>query len=433
MRMNLTDRLRLMGAAGSSPTTQWKGSSSPPEQNTSSNPKSVLLPGSEIVETPSGPVARIETSFPVTAYRGRIALSATLSAPEIGWQRLLNRTEMSGHFSVTEAIFVDTETTGLERGAGTYAFLIGIGRFQADQFRVRQYMMRDYSEEAALMDAVLAELDRATTVVTFNGKTFDWPLLQTRAIMNRMRLPSLLHLDLLHPARRLWAEVTQSCRLTQLEEEILCVAREGDIPGHLIPYVFFDFVSTGDPAQLLTVLEHNRLDLVSTAALAGYLADAAGRLTTAQPMGEPLPGSDLYGLGRMLSNQECLDESIMCLSEAINRGLPPALREGCYRLLGNLHKRSGNQQAAVAVWEEMQREGLAPIHACIELAKHFEHKAKELGTAKEWTLRALEIVQRKRLMRGVGMPLDPVDTSELEALLHRLERLEAKLTRVRGA
>ncbi len=161
-----------------------------------------------------------EKVYPVTDRRGRLPIGGVLGVPENAWRRVLPVTD---GFPIKDAVFIDLETTGLSRGTGTYAFLIGVGRFVDDRFRLRQYFLRDFHEESAALTALLEELQTARAIVTFNGRTFDWPLLETRAVMNRMRLPRLPHLDLLHPARRLWQQTLGSCRLTRLEEQILGV------------------------------------------------------------------------------------------------------------------------------------------------------------------------------------------------------------------
>src|SRR5690606_37808519 len=166
------------------------------------------------------------------------------------------------------------ETTGLSRGTGTYAFLVGVGRFVEGDFRLRQFFMRDYDDEYPMLEALRAELAEAEAIVTFNGRSFDWPLLETRSTMNRLRLPRLPHLDLLYPARRLWRPIIGGCRLSELEGAVLGLERHDDVPGYLIPQLYFDFLQTGDATPLTGVLVHNRLDILSMAALVGYVGQA---------------------------------------------------------------------------------------------------------------------------------------------------------------
>lgn len=434
--MNLRDRLRSMNAAGTrsapardrAPETQTA-----PQALASGDARFVDVPGAEIVSTPFGPVVSIETLYPLHSERGRVPLQAATSAPAEGWRRLLASNTACASFSIRDAVFIDTETTGLERGTGTCAFLVGVGRIEEDVFRVRQLFMRDYHEEAALLHELLSELKHATILVTFNGKTFDWPLLQTRAILNRMELPDITHLDVLHPARRLWSGVTQSCRLVQLEQEILDVTRVGDVPGELIPSLFFQYLQTGNVEPLLPVFEHNRLDIVTTLALAGYLAQGAAAPLTAAPAGEPLPGSDLYAFGKLFATQGDIDLARVTLEEARKRGLPPALLWPCTELLAGLYKRQGDYERALPLWRAMAEAGAMSPLPQVELAKYYEHRKKDFHTAREWTLRAIDALRTRHLLRGLGRDrFSNHNLRELTELYHRLDRLETRLAKGQG-
>ena len=429
------------------------------------------------VSTPFGRVLCLECVYPLDHIHGRVPVEACLRVPRLGWQRLLS-SALPDTFDAAGAVFVDLETTGLARGTGTYAFLVGVGRFAENGFRVRQYFLRDYPEEPAVMAAVQSELEGASGLITFNGRAFDWPLLETRATLNRLRLPSLPHLDLLYPARRVWRPLTDSCRLADLEATVLGHCRHDDVPGALIPQLYFDYLRTGDPRPLVGVFEHNRLDILSMACMAGYLGQAAAEPLSARPAGVPLPGPELYSLGRLLLDQGALNEAIACLEAALTRGLPPGLRREGYRLLAVAHRRRWrlergglvsqsvvNGQASAAGSSAIERSG-GPLTAApavtqdptvavllqwiredslstwpyVELAKHCEHRLRDLEAARYWTLRAIEIVQRRRALRGLaagnrphaqaGAPA-PADR-ELEELLHRLRRLERKLAASAG-
>ncbi|HEY8416870.1 MAG TPA: ribonuclease H-like domain-containing protein [Limnochordales bacterium] len=404
-----------------------------------------------LVSTPFGRVLCLERVYPLDHVQGRVPVEACLRVPRRGWQRLVSRA-LPETFDAANAAFVDLETTGLARGTGTYAFLVGVGRFTEEGFRVRQYFLRDYPEEPAVMAAVQAELESARGLITFNGRAFDWPLLETRATLNRLRLPSLPHLDLLYPARRVWRPLTDSCRLADLEATVLGHCRHDDVPGALIPQLYFHYLRTGDPQPLAGVFEHNRLDIVSMACMAGYLGQAAAEPLSAQPAGTPLPGPELYSLGRLLLDQGAVDEAIACLEEALARGLPHGLRREGYRLLAIAHRRrcgrasqdagpgAAAEDPTVAVLLQWIREDSLSTWPYVELAKHYEHRLRDLEAARHWTLRAIDLVQRRRALRGLaaasrvngraGVPA-PADR-ELEELLHRLRRLERKLAASAG-
>jgi len=436
--VNLRDRLRLMRPGASAPSEPGPPVASPPpagnliaypvQGEPMPGPPLPDEPGVEqrLVDTPFGPVVCLERTFPLDHRQGRVVLGSCLEVPRHGWERLLPRAATAA-FDARGAVFVDLETTGLGRGTGTYAFLVGIGRFTGEGFRVRQYFMRNYPEEPAVLAAVQAELEDARSIVTFNGRSFDWPLLETRATLNRMRLPLLPHLDLLYPARRVWRPVTDSCRLGDLEAAILGLEREDDVPGALIPQLYFNYVRTQDPAPLAGVFRHNRLDIVSMAAVAGYLGHAAADPLSAAPAGAPLTGAEVYALGRLLFERDALDEAIASFREALKRGLPHALRREAYRMLAiACRRRSDHHVAVLHAW--VREDGLS-IWPYVELAKYYEHRARDLEAAREWTLRAIDLVQRRRMLRGLGLGASrwPAADRELDELLHRLRRIEAKL------
>ena len=175
-------------------------------------------------------------------------------------------------------VYLDTETTGLAGGTGTCAFLIGIGTLEGTQFVVRQFFLRDYPEEKAILHALAEILGGFDGLVTYNGKTFDIPLLETRYALARQKSPfgRMLHLDALHPARRLWRLRLESCKLQDLESAVLGIEREGDIPGSEIPAIYFDYLREGDARGLQPVFHHNALDIMTLAAITVELARAIG-------------------------------------------------------------------------------------------------------------------------------------------------------------
>ncbi len=441
--VDLRDRLRFMRAAGTARPDPAATDTLPPVGATAEAtdgapasaategraPESAMLGGlytGELLPTPAGPAFALQTEYPREHHRGRMGLEAMLTVPAAGWTRL-GRHPAWADFDPTRAVFFDTETTGLERASGTYIFLAGVGKFEGDTFRVRQFFMRDYHEEEALLQALLAEFAGASAVVTFNGRGFDWPLLLVRATMNRLRVPDLPHLDLLFPARRLWKTAVESCRLVQLEAEILGEQRHGDTPGYMIPQLYFHYLQTGDAAPLGDVLLHNRLDILSLAALGGYLGLAAAQPRAAAPMGKPLPGSELFALGRLLLEGGELAEGIACLEEALARGLSDPLRPACQKLLAGTYRRAAQHARAVDIWWALAREsGHNPL-PLVELAKHYEHREKDPAQARRLALQALELVQRRRTLLGLRGSVSPALERDLADITHRLQRLDAKL------
>jgi uncharacterized protein YprB with RNaseH-like and TPR domain len=312
-------------------------------------------------------------------------------------------------FDLRRAVFLDTETTGLAGGAGTAAFLIGAGFFEGDRFRVRQYFMRDYHEEAALLDGLAFDLRSFEQIVTFNGKMFDVPLLDSRFRLNRGRfsLAEAPHLDLLHPARRLWKARLESCRLQSLEVELMGLRRHGDIPGEQIPHVYFDWVRRRDARMLARVFDHNRQDIVSLAALAVLACQWVEEGRAEDPR-------DVYSLARVLERAHRFERSEDEYRRALDLGAGDVRGPALLRLAWRA-KRAGDHERAAALWAEAGEAGEA--EGWRELAMHHEHRTRDLAAALAAVERGMELVQDGRDVRS---------WHRAEALRRRRERLLRK-------
>ncbi|MGH9373274.1 MAG: ribonuclease H-like domain-containing protein [Vicinamibacterales bacterium] len=323
------------------------------------------------------------------------------------------------------AVFIDLETTGLSGGAGTVAFLVGCGYFDLGAFHVRQFLLTSYSAERALLAAVAELFGGADLIVTYNGKTFDVPVMETRWAFHRMRAPleEVPHFDMLHPARRLWksrsaAVEEDGCRLSTLERVLLNMRRIGDVDGFEIPGRFFQFLRTADPRPLEPVLEHNRLDLVSLAAVTSH----ALRLTVG---GEAAcrDGREALAVGRVLERAGLLERAEACYGRAAKSSSVETRAEALYRL-GLRRRRERRFEEATAMWRDLLAlaDGPAGRHAGVlrtlrqfaveALAIHQEHRARDLGAARELALFALE---------------DELTTRHSDDVRHRLARLDRKL------
>jgi uncharacterized protein YprB with RNaseH-like and TPR domain len=314
--------------------------------------------------------------------------------------------------------FVDTETTGLAGGTGTYAFLVGVGVFDEEGFTVHQYFMRDYDEEPAQLQALGALLDGLEAVVSFNGKSFDMPLLETRFIMNHQlpRLSGAPHLDLLPPARRFWKYRLQSCALSSLEAKVLGITRtQADVPGWLIPSLYADYARTGDAHEMPRIFYHNAQDILSLVTLTAQMCDL---LAAPLPSQEAMPGDDLYGLGRFLHELGDTGRAEMAYAQAALSSPSRDVHEMAMRDLAALLKRQERREEALPWWERLVEEHEA-VYACEELAKHFEWHDPDPARAMSWTLRALTLVE--------SWSPGPAKRQALAELLHRLQRLEHKL------
>jgi uncharacterized protein YprB with RNaseH-like and TPR domain len=366
----------------------------------------------------------VETRYPLEYCRGPLPLEHCFSIPGVGWQ-LLGRVPPDLH--LRKAAFFDTETTGLAGGTGTHAFLVGLGYFEGYDFVVRQYFLRDYPEEDAMLEAVAADLARFELLVSFNGKSFDWPLMETRFRLNRRRAPlaGAPHLDLLHPARRIWKERLQQCNLQNLEARILGVERVGDVPGEEIPALYFEYLRSGNANALMDVIIHNRLDIVSLVSLAGWMGHMVTDPLSPTPDGELICGDDLYSLGRLFEHRGDPGQAIACLEAALERGLEVVSEGLVQRALSSVYKRIREHERAVSIWQEMlSGPGGLSLFPYVELAKYYEHVAKDLGTAREMAAQALTIAERRRTLAGA---YGPAAARDLEAVRHRLGRLERKL------
>jgi len=358
----------------------------------------------EVVGTPHGNHFETERLFQRHKRHGSMDISDLETLPE----------DLLGAISSGEAspaspkkwAFLDTETTGLAGGSGTYAFLIGIGRITPEGFRVRQFFMRDYGEERSLLHAVSEHLLGFDTLITYNGKTYDIPLLETRYQMSRLRPPfgRLAHVDLLFGARRLWKLRFDSCRLVDLEYEIFGVERVGDLPGEMIPYVYFEYLRTQEAGRLVPVFHHNAMDILTLACLTGVVPFAFR-----SPGDAPLShGAELVGLARWVRQAGQLAEALALYRRAVEVGLPDDLLFRTLWDIGLIEKRLGNYEAAVTVFTDLGScHNPFRAQALEELAKHYEHREKNYPMALECTRAALEIE----------------DTPELR---HRAARLERK-------
>lgn len=285
--------------------------------------------------------------------------------------------------------YLDTETTGLAGGTGTCAFLIGVGLVERSSFVVRQLFLRDYPEEKAMLASLADLLAEYDGVVTFNGKTFDLPLLETRYALARLQSPftRLVHLDLLHPARRLWKLRLESCQLAHLEREILKLRRSGDVDGWEIPQIYFDYLRTGNARGLQPVFFHNSLDIVTLAALTVEMARACAEDGIAT-----LESSlDLFSLSGILERAGIRERSIAACRRALEAGLPDSIEPRALWRLAGQHKRERQYEQAAEIWIELaRREGEWSIEALEELAIYHEHRVRDPRAALEAVERAIE-------------------------------------------
>ena len=374
-------------------------------------PVEALVEG-EVVDTGAGPLVVVRREYPLDHRRGRFVLGDALDlAAEI-----LDALVPGGVNSLApeRLLFLDTETTGLAGGTGTYAFLVGAGYVAGRRFVLEQYFMRDFDEEPALLAALDSLLARAGGVVTFNGNGFDLPLLETRFVLARRRWPvALPHLDLLRPARRVWGMAGGDCRLATLERQVLGLEREDDVPGFLIPSLYFAFLRDRRPGPLRQVFAHNRDDVLSLAALLGWFARAADP-------GAPLTAAEVAGLGRLWERRDP-ERAGEYYRRALAAGLDGPEAHRVRLRLARWEKRRARWEAACELWEAARAAGWFDVTPWEELAKYHEHRRRDLATARRIVRDALCRAQ------AAGAPWRALDS-----LAYRLARLERRLARQRG-
>lgn len=311
-------------------------------------------------------------------------------------------------------LYLDTETTGLSGGAGTLAFLVGLGRVENGALVVRQYLMRDYDQEAFVLQNTARLLADCDLLVTFNGKSFDMPLLESRFTMQRMRdayrLPP--HLDLLHVARRVWKLRLSRCSLGALEEAVLGITRENDLPGALVPQRFFDYLKTRDFSLLEDVLTHNAQDIASLCVLLYRLSSLHQSPLTA------VHREDVYSLGRALERAGQTERARMCYREA-SCG---RLRALCQAGLAESYRRERDYAQAAALYQGMVDRHLGGLSAHVALAKICEHRLRDIPRALAVTADALRLCAERA-------ETDAACARELPTLQKRYERLLAKSRR----
>src|SRR5229473_1936370 len=330
-------------------------------------------------------------------------------------------------------LFLDTETTGLAGGTGTYAFLIGLGWWDAGGLQVEQFFMRDFAEEHSLLQELSQRVAARPVLVTFNGKSFDWPLLESRFTMTRsIAAPKLAaHLDLLHPARALWKLRLGSVRLVELERRVLDATRlgwhrESDVSSALIPQFYFDYLRGGPIEPLAGVVRHNQMDLRGLAALFGKINEL---LSSTPNRASEIESLDLFGLSRFLQRRGESDRAQSACAQALEAGLPAEFQPKAQRELALMARQHGEHARAAGIWQEIVADPESGVQACAQLAIHFERYVKDLRQATEFAeLGLAKLRQRRPAPRGSRDPYVAARTARLEQkFLHRLARLQHRM------
>ncbi len=320
---------------------------------------------------------------------------------------------------LSRSLFFDTETTGLAGGSGTYIFLAGCGYFEGDQFIIKQFFLIDFPDEPATLQALNQLLSNFNGIVSFNGKSFDWPLLQTRFIYHRIAsaLSEPQHLDLLHAARRIWKRRLTDCTLSNIENEILQVHRQEDIPSYLIPQLYFEYLRSRDAVPLKQVFYHNEMDILSLVALTILLNQIHEH-----PIEKLAHEIDLSTLAQHYENSAQWQRNIPIYQSLWQSTTDNSLRNEIGLRLSYCYKRLGQWSDAVSLWEQLISSGQFRIEPYEELAKFYEHHQRDYPHAIQIVQRAMDNLRMIDQLRPSRESIE-----QLRRLSHRLQRLQSKL------
>lgn len=393
---NLSERLKRLGVqlGISQPSVEKSGRVARLEE---------LVPGRNL-KTIFGEIFSLNHAYPEDRQHGHLPLKPLTSHD---W--LAHWAKAPATPALESLIFLDTETTGLSGGTGTMPFMIGAGRFIENQFVVEQFFVRNPAEETAQLAALSEFVEGVEGIVTYNGKSFDLPIINTRYIMQRLSNPftTATHFDLLPFTRRIWKSRLGQCNLGNIETQVLGFHREqADIPGYLVPDFYREYLFTGDATHMPGIFYHNEIDVLSLSALFSWLAailedPSDDRFTD--------PG-DLLSVGRVLEILEREQMADQVYASDRLQQLPDTDRQKSLLLRARLQKRKGNLEEASILWQKAASAG--SLEALIELAKYYEHQSREFEKAMRCTDQAISICE---------------DISLNHSLLHRKARLESKI------
>lgn len=405
---DLQERLRQLGVVKGARQLR---PAPPVARPTAASPLEALLPGGRIEPHPTGGCFVLDHTYPLGHGHGRAPLAALLDYDPSVAIPFLHTGPLPASFR--DFLFIDTETTGLA-GAGTMAFMVGVAFFEGNALIVRQYFLRGPADEPALLGHLSQLAASKQGLISFNGRSFDLPLLDNRYLLTRQPAHlanwlTLPHLDLLHPARRVWRGRLTSCSLGSLEQQLLEVNRtHEDVPGWFIPTLYANYLRGGDAEPIARIFYHNQYDLLSMVTLAVCLLR---QITSPHPDDHPL---DLCGVGRWQADLGLVETAEQTLRLALR---PPATTPAT-AALADLLKRQGRREEAVPLWETLVAEGdeLTAVYH-LELAKYYEWHVVDVPRAHAWTSKALAHVQSHA----------PYQRPLLQEIEHRLGRLARKM------
>lgn len=363
--------------------------------------------------TPFGNTFVVCRHYPLGYQHGSTILKKPLDPSILNRWGKLSTQDPSG---ICNYLFLDTETSGLSGGVGVFPFLIGLGCFAQDGFRLTQLFIRNPQDEPAMLVTLNRIVESFDVIVTFNGKSFDIPILNTRHTLHGFTSPFLQyeHIDILHLSRRIWRNRLDNRSLGSLEMEIMHVERgQEEIPGWMVPQIYFDYLQIGDARPLAGVFYHNAMDILSLAALFNHISDMLN-----QPSMALIPHAlDRIAIGQIFEEMELYQQATQSYESSLNQGLPVPFFISTLLRFANLSRRQGSWISAIGHWEKAAEYG--SIDACIELSKYYEHQQKDFEKSKHWAVEGSKII--------ASYPRPGYKYKRILAeIQHRLERIESK-------
>ncbi len=412
--MNLKEK--LAGLDRFHPTTIKKKKTFPDQKYAD------LLPG-EKINTEAGECWRIRKIYNLDFKHGPFQICDFLHNNPENLKLIVKNRDITP-LVLDKFIFIDTETTGLSGGVGTLAFLIGVGYFDKNRFLIDQFFMRDFNEERGVLKNILELLEQIPrqdgAVVSFNGKSYDLPLVGNRSIFHKFirHLPPFAHIDLLHPSRRLWKKSLPDCALGTLEKKILQIQRQNDVPGYMIPEIYFQYLRSRDPRPLIPVFYHNRMDILSLVSILTIMLKLYSSKVTQQNI--PV---DWLAMGNVYEDIKKYEEGIDFYQNLLQKDITIEDQKDTILRLAGIFKKQKNYKAAVKYWKQSLNLPGFSIEPYEELAKVYEHKIPDLHLAGNYTQKALDNV---RLLEQLNQNYD--FREQKKNLLYRLDRIRRKST-----
>ncbi len=399
IRLSL-DRLFTSNATKFFPKTKLEKENRPIEK---------LVQGSWI-NTAFGDVFRGEYTFNMNDLYGNLDLKEIY---QFSVDEFIECFQFFGDFRPESFLFLDTETTGLAGGSGTVAFMIGLGWIDGNNFVVHQYFITQLNHEEGMLEEIGRIIEKFDFIVSFNGKSYDIPLLETRFIMNKLipMFDTKKHIDLLHPSRALWKFSLTNCKLKTLESKLMGLERNDDIPGELIPEVYYEYIEAGVSDRMERVFYHNRFDIIT---MLGTLILVMKYMVKSEPEENPLND---YAKGRIFKKKKETDRSINHFLNVLNSEISDSRRQKTLIELGEIYKKEKKYKEAVKVWESaIDSDYKFTFSPYIELAKYYEHREKNFEKALNYTSTVLEKLPEYMM-------------KELPSIEKRITRLKSKIQR----